>query len=227
VCDALVAHGATFNGSAWGAPSGSFSWVSELPLTGVGPLPPAAIVDKLRSDSGQMLYRVGMELADLGPVAVTFDGLSTGAAPPSEHPVLLLLEAHVYAIPRIHWSPADRKSAEKRQHAVLECLEALCQALDPAYAVLGIERLAPVPVELAARATLAADAYISDRLATADSQLRDRLDEIAQLGTRNRWRSGGFYSGWFVAEASDQDQLRGAWAAASSLVGDALGALPG
>ncbi|WP_433391387.1 hypothetical protein [Micromonospora sp. KLBMP9576] len=100
-------------------------------------LSPSEIRERLRAG---VVYRVGMELPGLGPVAVTYDGTPRAPVPAIEHPVLLVLEANEFGIPREVWSAADSTAAGQRQQRVMRLMEALCDMLDPAYAVLGAWR---------------------------------------------------------------------------------------
>jgi hypothetical protein len=223
VCDALVAHGATFNGAVWSGPADiTFSWLGELPLTPLEGLAPAEVAQMSRRDDGPRPYRVGMNLRSLGPVAVTFDGVGGDPVPAALHPVVLLMEADAFGIPRHLWSAPERQQARRRQRAVLRCMEWLCQTLDPAYAVLGVEQLTPVPARLAQGESLGWDAYISRRVEESEPRLSATLSEVAGLGRHSGWARGTFYSGWFLGDPADREGFRSAWTRASTLVGRAV-----
>lgn len=119
----------------------AFTWVSQL--LGLGfdlDVPPPQIRTALREDR---LYRVGMRLPGLGTVGLTFEGTPDAEAPAAGHPVLLIFEADEWGVPRFLWTPEDRTRAEERLGRVLRCLEVLCDRLDPAYAVVEIDEIAP------------------------------------------------------------------------------------
>ncbi|SDZ21257.1 hypothetical protein SAMN05444365_10792 [Micromonospora pattaloongensis] len=195
VCDVLESQGAGFNGAVASGPrEARFSWVFEVHNFGFTEgLPPSLVRNQLHDGA---LYRVGMHMPGLGPVAVTYDGTPRAELPAAAHPVLLVLEADEFGMPREVWSADDHMRAEQRQQRVMQCLKTLCDMLDPAYAVLGVEHLTPIPAALTGGASLAADAYVSRRLSGAAApMLPVRLAEVAAYGREVPWRNGVFYSG--------------------------------
>jgi hypothetical protein len=188
VADVLVAHGARYTGGiAEGDPGQAFSWRFEL--EGVTRAEGLAAGEVRRRAAGGRAYGVDLDVPGAGPAVVTYAG-TPAAGPPQRHPVLIQMPADAWGIPRFAWDDDDRRAAGSLQPIVLRHLEALCTALDPAYAVLGVEAPIPTPAALAAGEPIGPDAYLSARFPVGPVEAPAVLE----------WATGTFYSGWFLAE---------------------------
>jgi hypothetical protein len=216
VGDVLEERGATYAGAMFHGPPGlTFSRLPDAPGLAYAGARSAREVRRSLRDGGA--YRVAMRLPDVGAAAISLEATPGEDVPPAGHPVDVTVEAGAFAIPRPLWDDEEREAAEARQAAALRYLEACCTALDPAYAVLHSEGSTPTPSALAAGHRLGTDVYLSRRLGLAPN-----LTEVARLGATREWRTGTFYSGWFLAETPDLDALLAAWTRPSSVIGEML-----
>jgi hypothetical protein len=224
VGDVLVAGGGRYDGEVTVGPSGAaFTYWGDL--RGCRSLDRRVVEGTMAGTVEGTVYSLSLHLPVLGRAHAHFAWTPT-AVPAHEHPVEIdmaadLLWSDIDALDR-----KDRKQAKARERAFLRRMKALCAALDPAYARMGVETGldTPTPAELASGTELLGpSAYVSHRLA-ARPGTDGPLEKLAQLSKTLDWDTGTHYEWGPVRGERQLTALRAANRAVSTAVGRALAA---
>ncbi|WP_250006460.1 hypothetical protein [Actinoplanes sp. M2I2] len=220
--EALRSLGAELNGVVWSAEAGvRFKLAVDVAGHFWTDLGASEVHEMLRSGRA---YRVGLDLPGLGPVMLGFEG-TPEEEPADRHPIRVAMESGPFGIPRELWEDEERAEAAVMRQRVLEVLQALCRALDPAYAIVGEEIDVPNPDGLVTDPhlgwTIGADGYLARRMIERP-EVAGHLAVVSPLAQVVEWDTGSFFSGWFLAETPDDETYESAWGAAFLAVGEAL-----